>query len=237
MRVADLEPWQLEMCGVGEGLTEFGATGVELARLQEISQYEERLWADGVELIAGLDEVGRGPIAGPVVAAAVILPPHCKLPNIKDSKKLSEKKRYQLEPQIRQASVAWAIGAVEPRKIDEINILEATRLAMVQAVAKLPIKPQHLLLDAMKLPVDLPQTSLIKGDALSISIGAASILAKCHRDRMMAIYDELYPGYGLAGHAGYPTAAHKQAVFDMGYTPIHRRSYKLKPIKALSKKV
>lgn len=231
MKVRDLEPWQLEMCGVGEGIADFGATGAELARLEEISQYEERLWADGVEFVAGLDEVGRGPIAGPVVAAAVILPKHCRLPNIKDSKKLSEKKRYLLEPEIRRASVAWAIGAVDSHKIDEINILEATRLAMVQAVRKLPIVPQHLLLDAMKLPLDLPQTSLIKGDSLSISIGAASILAKCHRDRMMAIYDEIYPEYGLVGHAGYPTAAHKQAVFDLGYTPIHRRSYKLKPIK------
>lgn len=232
MKTADLASWQLEMCGRGEGIAEFaGVNEKELARLAEISQYEENLWADGVEFIAGIDEVGRGPIAGPVVAAAVILPKHCKLPNIKDSKKLSEKKRYQLEPEIRNAAVAWAIGAVDSHKIDEINILEATRLAMVQAVEKLPVRPQHLLLDAMKLPLNVPQTSLIKGDALSISIGAASILAKCHRDRMMAVYDEMYPGYGLAGHAGYPTAAHKQAVFDMGYSPIHRRSYKLKPIK------
>lgn len=232
MKVAELAPWQLAMCGLGEGIAEFaGVKDEELTRLTEISQFEEELWADGVEFIAGIDEVGRGPIAGPVVAAAVILPKHCKLAGIKDSKKLSEKKRYQLEPEIMRAAVAWAIGAVGPRKIDEINILEATRLAMVQAVQKLPMRPQHLLLDAMKLPLDVPQTSLIKGDALSISIGAASILAKCHRDRMMAVYDEMYPGYGLAGHAGYPTAAHKQAVFDMGYTPIHRISYKLKPIK------
>lgn len=231
MKIAEMEPWQLAMSGVGDGLAEYGATGAELARLQEISRYEEELWAAGVELVAGIDEVGRGPIAGPVVAAAVILPPHCKLPGIRDSKKLSEKKRYQLEPEIRRAAVAWAIGAVGPHKIDEINILEATRLAMVQAVQKLPCKPQHLLLDAMTLPLDVLQTSLIKGDALSISIGAASILAKCHRDRMMAIYDEIYPGYGLAGHAGYPTAAHRQAVFELGYTPIHRRSYRLKPIK------
>lgn len=232
MRVSELAPWQLEMCGTGEGIAEFaGVKEQELLRLQEISRYEDEIRAGGVELIAGLDEVGRGPIAGPVVAAAVILPRDCRLPNIKDSKKLSEKKRYQLEPEIRRAAVAWAIAAVDARQIDKINILEATRLAMVQAVRKLPIKPEHLLLDAMTLPLDIPQTSLVKGDALSISIGAASILAKCHRDRMMAVYDELYPGYGLAGHAGYPTAAHKQAVFEIGYSPIHRRSYKLKPIK------
>lgn len=233
MRVAELADWQLAMSGSGESLAECGAAAneKELARLADISRFEEELWAAGVELVAGIDEVGRGPIAGPVVAAAVILPKHCKLPGIKDSKKLSEKKRYQLEPEIRRAAVAWAIGAVDARKIDEINILEATRLAMVQAVEKLPVKPEHLLLDAMSLPLEIPQTSLIKGDALSISIGAASILAKCHRDRMMAVYDGIYPGYGLAGHAGYPTAAHKQAVFELGYTPIHRRSYKLKPIK------
>lgn len=232
MKVAELADWQLAMSGAGEGIAEFGAVKEsELARLAEISEFEEKLWAAGVELVAGIDEVGRGPIAGPVVAAAVILPKHCKLPGIKDSKKLSEKKRYQLEPEIRRAAVAWAIGAVDARRIDEINILEATRLAMVQAVEKLPVKPEHLLLDAMSLPLEIPQTSLIKGDALSISIGAASILAKCHRDRMMAVYDGIYPGYGLSGHAGYPTSAHKQAVFELGYTPIHRRSYKLKPIK------
>lgn len=231
MKVNDLAPWQLQMFGTGAGITDFDADAKELARIEEISAYETALVQQGVQLIAGIDEVGRGPIAGPVVAAAVILPPGCKLPGIKDSKKLSEKKRYQLEPLIRQTAIAWAIGAVGPQKIDEINILEATRLAMVQAVNKLPVQPQHLLLDAMKLPLAIGQTSLIKGDVLSISIGAASILAKCHRDRMMAIYDEIYPGYGLAGHAGYPTAAHKQAVFSLGYTPIHRRSYKLKPLK------
>lgn len=231
MKLSDLAPWQLQMFGTGAGITDFDADAKELARIEEISAYETALVQQGVQLIAGIDEVGRGPIAGPVVAAAVILPPGCKLPGIKDSKKLSEKKRYQLEPLIRQTAIAWAIGAVGPQKIDEINILEATRLAMVQAVNKLPVQPQHLLLDAMKLPLAIGQTSLIKGDVLSISIGAASILAKCHRDRMMAIYDEIYPGYGLAGHAGYPTVAHKQAVFSLGYTPIHRRSYKLKPLK------
>lgn len=203
----------------------------ELERLEEILTYERGCWDAGYELVAGIDEVGRGPLAGPVVAAAVILPQHCLLPGINDSKKLSAKKRYALEPEIKRASVAWALGAVGPTEIDRINILEATRLAMLRAIKALPVPPQHLLLDALHLPMSLPQTALIKGDALSISIGAASILAKCHRDRMMAVYDETYPGYGLAGHAGYPTPAHKQAVFDMGYSPIHRKSFVLKPIK------
>lgn len=232
MRAADLQPWQRQMYGTGEGLVDFGAMGAELERLQAISQYEERLWADGVDFVAGLDEVGRGPIAGPVVAAAVILPPHCKLPGIKDSKKLSAKKRYELEPQIRQAAVAWALGAVGAREIDKMNILAATKLAMCRAVRALPVPPQHLLIDALKLPLDLPQTAIVKGDSLSISIGAASILAKCHRDRMMAVYDKIYPGYGLAKHAGYPTAEHKRAVWALGYTPIHRQSFVLKPPKS-----
>ena len=235
MNTLGLAPWQLQMFGRGEGIADFGAAGDELLRLQAISEYEERLLAEGVSLIAGLDEVGRGPIAGPVVAAAVILPPHCLLPGIKDSKQLSAKKRYQLEPQIRRAALAWALGAVSAREIDKINILQATKLAMCRAVAKLPIRPQHLLLDALSLPLDLPQTSVIKGDALSISIGAASILAKCHRDRMMTVYDGIYPGYGLGGHAGYPTAEHKRAVWALGYTPIHRRSFKLKPPKTEQK--
>lgn len=232
MKVRDLASWQLQMSGVGEAVRDFGAADEEAARLREISQYEERLWANGAEHIAGIDEVGRGPIAGPVVAAAVILPPHCLLPGIKDSKKLTAKKRYELEPLIRRAAVAWAIGAVGAREIDKINILQATKLAMCRAVQALPVQPQHLLLDALSLPLDLPQTSLIKGDALSISIGAASILAKCHRDRMMAVYDEIYPGYGLARHAGYPTVEHKRAVWALGYTPIHRRSFVLKPPKS-----
>ena len=235
MKLTDLSPADLQMCGRGEGITDFAASAAEIERLRSISRYEEEIWGGGVQFIAGLDEVGRGPIAGPVVAAAVILPPHCLLPGINDSKKLSAKKRYALEPQIKRASVAWALGAVGPTEIDRINILEATKLAMQRAIKALPVPPQHLLLDALHLPVDLPQTALVKGDALSISIGAASILAKCHRDRMMAVYDEMYPGYGLAGHAGYPTPAHKQAVFDMGYSRIHRKSFVLNPIKKAAK--
>lgn len=231
MKVSELEPWQLKMAGTGEGVCDILPDAAEAERLRGLSQYEEALWADGVEYVAGLDEVGRGPIAGPVVVAAVILPPHLLLPGIKDSKKLSAKKRYQLEPVIRRASIAWALGAVGPHEIDQINILEATKLAMCRAIKMLPVRPQHLLVDALELPLPLPQTSIIKGDAQSISIGAASILAKCHRDRLMTVYDEMYPGYNLAKHAGYPTPEHKRAVWQLGYSPIHRKSFTLKPPK------
>ena len=223
----------LLMCGVGSAnpLPSADIKEAEKERLAEITQYERQLWHDGVDFIAGIDEVGRGPIAGPVVAAAVILPKGVMIEGINDSKKLSEKKRLALEKTIKENCVAWAIGAVGPGVIDKINILEASKLAMQQAIAKLPVKPQHLLVDAVNLAADIPQTDIIKGDAKSVSIGAASIIAKCHRDRMMKVYDNIYPGYGLGGHAGYPTKAHKEAVFALGYTPIHRKSFKLKPIK------
>ena len=223
----------LKMCGRGTGnpLPEKDLKEKEILRLAEISQFEKELWMHGTEFIAGVDEVGRGPIAGPVVAAAVILPKNAQFAGINDSKKLSEKKRLVLEKLIKENCVAWAIGAVGPTVIDEINILEASKLAMRQAIAKLPVHAEHLLVDAVKLPVAIPQTDIIKGDAKSISIGAASIIAKCHRDRMMKVYDKIYPQYGLGGHAGYPTKAHKEAVFEYGYTPIHRKSFKLKPIK------
>ena len=344
----------------------------ELARLSGLFAYERELLGQA-DLVIGLDEVGRGPIAGPVAAAAVIWPPNLdveRLPaGLNDSKKLSEKKRYAMEPLIKQGALAWAIGVVGAREIDRLNILEATKLAMLRALVKLPLggvvqnwcrlvqegmaeilgKPElaglwrewrfvpevvqeavqgpesaaeagrsmeqkpsytgfgvndpgleavqneqkkaglaaengqntpgihdsdnvqkmqnyqdeqeiqdcrneqvkhemenlpdefkkagrvHLLLDALTLPVGLPQTGLVKGDAKSASIAAASILAKCYRDRLMMIYDRMYPGYGLGGHAGYPTAAHKQAVWALGYSPIHRRSFVLRPLKQHSK--
>lgn len=251
MQVGDLpaEAWQL----VGQGGGEIDKAALasdesaEMERLKQMLTCEQTLWQSGAELVAGLDEVGRGPIAGPVVTAAVIWRPGCWLAGIDDSKKLSAKKRYALEPLIKQAALAWAVAAVGVWEIDRYNILQATKLAMLRALYKLPLKPQHLLLDAlrladMKLPsaalwqnlreyAQLPQTALIKGDAKSMSIAAASILAKCHRDRMMQIYDEKYPGYNLAQHAGYPTIEHKRAVFALGRSPIHRRSFVLRPIK------
>lgn len=254
MRVEDwpAEVWQLAGQGNGAAPPEaWAAAGsAEAERLQNMLVYERELWQNSVEPVAGLDEVGRGPIAGPVVAAAVIWPANigdCLPAGIDDSKKLSAKKRYALEPLIKQAALAWAVAAVGVREIDCYNILQATKLAMLRALHRLPIKPRHLLLDALrldnvKLPppaiwqnlaqyARLPQTALIKGDGKSLSIAAASILAKCHRDRMMQIYDEMYPGYNLAQHAGYPTLEHKRAVFALGRSPIHRRSFVLRPIK------
>ena len=226
-------PEDLKMKGKGLAIAEpeQNIKEKELERLAEITQFEKELWNSQVEFIAGVDEVGRGPIAGPVVAAAVILPKNAVFAGINDSKKLSEKKRLALEKLIKENCVAWAIGAVGPAMIDKINILEASKLAMKMAIEKLPVPAEHLLVDAVNLQVDIPQTDIVKGDAKSISIGAASIIAKCHRDRMMKVYDKIYPEYGLAGHAGYPTKAHKEAVFTYGYSKIHRKSFKLKPIK------
>ncbi len=237
MKVSELPSELFLMHGCGNGAI-FDVRPDEAERLYCLSEYERKLWQSGIGLVAGIDEVGRGPIAGPVVAAAVILPPGCLLPGVNDSKKLSAKKRYALEPQIKQAALAWAVGAVGVYDIDRYNILEAAKLAMLKAVRRLPVQPQHLLIDAARLEgCALPQTSIIKGDAKSISIGAASILAKCHRDRMMEIYDELYPGYNLGKHAGYPTREHKQAVWALGQSPIHRKSFVLKPLKPLKSKL
>lgn len=226
-------PDDLRMKGIGMAnpLPDLVIKDKEITRLAELTGYEQELWTSGVRYIAGVDEVGRGPIAGPVVAAAVILPVGVQIAGINDSKKLSEKKRLALEAIIKANCVAWAVAAVGPTVIDEINILEASKLAMERAIKKLPVAAEHLLVDAVKLPLTIPQTNIIKGDAKSVSIGAASIIAKCHRDRMMKVYDKVYPGYGLGGHAGYPTKAHKEAVFAKGYTAIHRKSFKLKPIK------
>ncbi len=193
---------------------------------QEMRCYEDQLLSEGYTRIAGLDEAGRGPLAGPVTAAAVILPPDCLILGLDDSKKLSEKKRLRLEEEIKAKALAWCCASVDPETIDAINILEASRLAMQQAVNGLTLAPQYLLIDALQLPLLLPQQSIIKGDAKSVSIAAASILAKNARDRMMVAFDAQYPGYGFARHKGYPTAAHKQALRDLGYTPIHRRSFK-----------
>lgn len=176
--------------------------------------------------ICGIDEVGRGPLAGPVVAAAVILPKDCDILYINDSKKLSEKKREMLFDEIMEKAVAVGIGIVGPERIDEINILQATYEAMRGAIAKLSVKPDLLLNDAVKIPgVDLPQVSIIKGDAKSASIGAASIIAKVTRDRMMVDYDSIFPEYGFAANKGYGTAVHIAALKEIGPTPIHRRSF------------
>ena len=188
--------------------------------------FERELWSAGKDCIAGVDEVGRGPLAGPVVTAAVILPKDFSLIGVDDSKKLSPKRRDELFEQIKEAAVCWAIGRREPDRIDEINILEATKEAMLDAIKALPVKPDHVLIDAVRLPgLDLPQTSIIKGDARSVSIAAASILAKVTRDREMVEMAEKYPGYAFESNKGYGTAAHYEGLRKLGPCPIHRKTF------------
>jgi len=184
------------------------------------------LWRQGITYVAGLDEAGRGPLAGPVAAAAVVLPENCFIPGLNDSKKLTETARAKLEPIIKKQALSWAVAFVNHRRIDEINILEASRLAMMKALARLHITPQYLLIDALCLPLDIPQNNIIHGDSQSVSIAAASILAKNHRDRVMVKLGGVYPAYGFERHKGYPTAAHREIIAEKGLSPIHRRSFR-----------
>ncbi len=196
----------------------------EKKRIYDLGAYE-RQYSDHM-FICGIDEVGRGPFAGPVVAGAVILPVDCDILFINDSKKLSEKVREKLYEEIKEKAVSAAVGIVEPARIDEINILQATYEAMRIAISKLDPKPDLLLNDAVTIPgVDIMQVPIIKGDAKSISIGAASIFAKVTRDRLMMEYDRQYPEYGFAKNVGYGTAEHIAALKKYGPTPIHRRSF------------
>ena len=196
----------------------------EKERIYTISAYEREYAVCGN--ICGIDEVGRGPLAGPVVAGAVIFPKDCDILYINDSKKLSEKKREELYDVIMEKAVATGIGLVSNERIDEINILQATYEAMRMAISKLEVKPDILLNDAVTIPgVDIKQVPIIKGDAKSISIGAASIIAKVTRDRLMVEYGELFPGYGFESNKGYGSAAHIAALKELGPTPIHRKSF------------
>ena len=196
----------------------------EVARCENLKKYE-REYAVYTN-ICGIDEVGRGPLAGPVVAGAVILPKDCDILYINDSKKLSEKKREKLYDVIMEKAVAVGIGYSTPARIDEINILQATYEAMREAIAKLTVKPDLLLNDAVTIPlVDIRQVPIIKGDAKSISIGAASIVAKVTRDRLMVQYDQVYPEYGFASNKGYGAQVHIDALKKYGPCPIHRRSF------------
>ena len=198
----------------------------ELLRLEQMKAYEQEYqWAG---LVCGIDEAGRGPLAGPVVAGAVILPADCRILYLNDSKKLSEKRREELFLEIKEKAVSWAVGIASPEEIDEINILQATYRAMRQAVGQLNPAPGVLLNDAVtipELPESLTQVPIIKGDAKSVSIAAASILAKVTRDQMMIEYDKIYPEYGFARHKGYGTAVHISALKEYGPCPIHRRSF------------
>ena len=194
--------------------------------LQEMLKYERDLWKSGADYICGVDEVGRGPLAGPVVTAAVILPKDFKLLGVDDSKKLSPKKRDELFDQIKEAAVAWAIGRREPERIDEINILEATKEAMLDAIENLSVRPDHVLIDAVHLKkLTIPQTSIIKGDANSVSIAAASIIAKVTRDREMVEMSKIYPGYAFESNKGYGTKAHYEGLKAQGPCPIHRKTF------------
>ncbi len=196
----------------------------EIERTEQLKQYERAY--DSYAYICGIDEVGRGPLAGPVVAAAVILPKDCNILYINDSKKLTAKKREELFDVIMEQAVAVGIGMRSPQRIDEINILQATYEAMQEAISKLDPQPTLLLNDAVTIPnVSIKQVPIIKGDAKSISIGAASIIAKVTRDRMMVEYDKLMPEYDFAGNKGYGSAAHIAALKKYGPTPIHRQSF------------
>lgn len=200
-------------------------------RLEKMLAYEKELYAQGIELIAGVDEVGRGPLAGPVVAAAVILPKGCKIPGLNDSKKIPKAKHKEIYEAVLQNAIAIGVGVKDNQVIDQVNIYEATKLAMMEAIGQLEPQPQHLLIDAMKLDLPIPQTSIIKGDANSLSIAAASIVAKVTRDQMMEDLDQLYPGYDFAQNAGYGTAKHLAGLHKLGVTPIHRRSFE--PVKSM----
>lgn len=198
----------------------------EKERIYKLQEFERKYGE--YEFICGIDEVGRGPLAGPVVAGAVILPKDCDILYINDSKKLTEKKREELYDIIMKKAVATGIGYASPERIDEINILQATYEAMRLAIADLGVEPQILLNDAVTIPdVDkkIVQVPIIKGDAKSISIGAASIIAKVTRDRLMVEYDKIFPGYDFAGNKGYGSASHIEALKTLGATPIHRRSF------------
>lgn len=200
-------------------------------RLEKMLAYEKELYTQGIHLIAGVDEVGRGPLAGPVVAAAVILPENCKIPGLNDSKKIPKSKHKEIYEAVLQNAIAIGIGVKDNQVIDQVNIYEATKLAMMEAIGQLDPQPQHLLIDAMKLDLPIPQTSIIKGDANSLSIAAASIVAKVTRDQMMEEFDREYPGYDFAQNAGYGTAKHLAGLDKLGVTPIHRRSFE--PIKSM----
>jgi ribonuclease HII len=196
----------------------------ELIRMEQMKHYEKL--NENYQYICGIDEVGIGPLAGPVIACAIILPKNCDILYINDSKQLSQKKREELYDEILEQAIAYGVGSVPPIKIDEINILQATYEAMRQAINNLKVKPDLLLNDAVTIPgIEIEQVPIIKGDAKSISIAAASIIAKVTRDRIMVAYDKVFPGYNFADNKGYGCAQHIDAIKRLGITPIHRKSF------------
>lgn len=198
----------------------------EFTRIQKMLQYENELWANNLTYVAGLDEVGRGPLAGPVVAAAVIFPKDAYIPFIDDSKKLPEKTREELYETILDKSLDHGIASADVDEIDRYNILQASFLAMQRAIDKMNTKPEFLLIDGKVYPKqNIPVKTIVKGDSLCFSIAAASIIAKVTRDRIMREYDKIYPGYGFESHKGYATKAHLNAIEQVGFCRIHRRSF------------
>ena len=197
--------------------------------MPDLLKYEKELYEKNISLIAGVDEVGRGPLVGPVVAAAVILPKNYELLGLTDSKKLSEKKRDAFYEILQTDAIAIGVGVISAKIIDEVNIYEASKLAMKEALSNLKIKPEYVLIDAMPLDLDVDSTSIIHGDALSLSISAASVIAKVTRDKMMYDLDKIHPEYGFAKHKGYPTKQHLQAIKKYGVLDNYRFSYK--PVK------
>jgi ribonuclease HII len=196
-----------------------------LKTLKCTQKFEKAAWAVGATLVAGVDEVGRGSLFGPVTAAACILQPDYRIRGLRDSKLLDEADRETLAARIREHCIAWAVASIDVARIDQINIYHASRLAMKEAVAALNVRPDHLLIDAMRIEFDCPQTPVIHGDALSISIAAASIIAKVHRDAIMREWDPVYPEYGLARNKGYYTQRHLKALREHGPSPMHRQSF------------
>ena len=196
-----------------------------LKRLKCTTRFERELWKSGASLIAGVDEVGRGSLFGPVVAAAVILDPGYRIRGLRDSKLLPAERREVLAERIREHAIAWAVAAVDAARIDQINIYHASRLAMVEAVSQLAPVPDHLLIDALRIDCACAQTPIIHGDALSASIAAASIIAKVARDRMIREWDPVFPLYGLASNKGYYTRKHVSALRQYGPSPLHRQSF------------
>ena len=209
---------------VEQGQKRIAALEKEKERLKQMREFESKY--EHLGYVCGIDEVGRGPFAGPVVAGAVILPADCEILYVNDSKQLSEKMREQLYDEIMEKAVSVAVGYASPARIDEINILQATYEAMREAISKLAVTPQILLNDAVTIPqITIPQAPIIKGDAKSISIAAASIVAKVTRDRLMREYDKIMPEYGFASNKGYGSKEHIEAIKKYGPTPIHRRSF------------
>jgi ribonuclease HII len=203
-------------------------------RAASLLKRERELWTQGVRRVAGVDEVGVGPLAGPVVAAAVIFEPGSRILGVDDSKKLSAARREALAAEIRELAAAWAVVRVEPEEIDRINVLQASLAAMRRAVLELDPAAEHVLVDGRAIPqLSIAQETWIKGDARCFAIAAASILAKTSRDAMMQGYDDEFPGYGFASHKGYPTPAHRDAIRRLGPSPIHRQSFTLLPQKGL----